>query len=355
MAYQFADSMDHYNTALLAALGVYELVGGTPLISSSYARFAQVGSLPNQGLFLPGNAGVRKNLKSNQATLIAFLSFGSAALPISGQQAVISFHDNGNPQVVLCVSPTGAIQFGNPFGSVFTPIGPSSALGVIAPAPTTAPNHGIEIRVVIDGTNGSVQCWLDGNMIIPLTSGLNTKTTANAYANQVQLGEMGGFLSANTYCDYLRVWDTTGSYQNAPVGYDCRKLTKLPTGVGALTGWTPNGAAANWQCVDDNPPDEDTTYVSSGGLNSDSYAMGSSGLSGVPSMVVVKSRVRKDAGTPTLQIGVRSGSSNGLAAAATIATTYGFIDACISVDPATGLPATAAASDAYQHLKFQAS
>jgi hypothetical protein len=354
MAYQFCDTFDHYNTAFLAALGMYENVGGSPLISSSYARFAAIGSLPNQGLFLPSTAGVRKTLKSNQATLIAFLSFGSAALPVTGQQAVITFWDSGSPQLVLCVSPTGALQFGNPFGLVFTPIGPATANGVIAPS--SVPNHGIEVQVTIDGSNGSVQCWLDGAVVIPLTTGLNTKTTGNAYANQVQLGEIGGFLGGNSYTDYLRVWDNTGSYQNAPIGYDVRKITKLPTGAGALTQWTPNGAAANWQCVDDVSPDGDTTYVSSASAgNFDSYAMPSSGLAGVPSMVVVKSYVRKDAGTPTLQIGVRSGSSNGLAAAVATATTYGFLDACISTDPATGSPPTASAADAYQHLKSQAS
>ncbi len=178
--------------------------------------------------------------------------------------------------------------------------------------------HGIEIQVTFSASSGSVQVWLDGAVVIPLTSGLNTINSGNAYANQIKIGYCYG-TSADIYCDYLRVWDNTGSYQNAAVGYDVRKITKLPSGAGALTQWTPNGAASNFQCVDDNSPDGDTTYVSSSGTNYDAYAMGTSGLSGVPSQVVAKSYVRKDdANTRTLQIGVRSGSSNGLGSAYTM-------------------------------------
>jgi hypothetical protein len=71
-------------------------------------------------------------------------------------------------------------------------------------------------------------------------------------------------------------------------------------------------------------------------------------------MVVAKSYARKDDGASrSLQNGVRSSGANGLGTAAPIATTYGWVDSCISVDPNTGSPATAAASDAYQHLKFE--
>ena len=58
MAYQFTDSFDHYNTAFLNALGMYEAVNGTATISSAYARFPAVGSYPNQGVYISGGAGV---------------------------------------------------------------------------------------------------------------------------------------------------------------------------------------------------------------------------------------------------------------------------------------------------------
>ncbi len=354
--YQFTDSFDHYNTAFLNALSMYEAVNGTATISSAYARWPAVGSYPNQGVYISGsNSYLRKNLKSNQGTLIAFRTYGCAALPPSNPDFIIGFLDVGTLQCFLGVTPLGALQFyTQSFTGLATAIGPASANGLIAPS--SKPNHGIEIQVTFSASAGSVECYLDGALVIALTGSLNTIKSANAYANQVQIGSGGsGFSPTNgDYCDYLRVWDSTGSYQNVPVGYDVRKLTKLPQGAGDYTQWTANGAASDWQCVDDASPDGDSTYVSSAGLNYDSYAMGTSGLSGVPSQVVVKSYVRKDDGaTRTLQTGVRSGSSNGLGSAATMGSTYAWVDGCISVDPATGSPPTAAAADAFQHLKYE--
>jgi hypothetical protein len=346
MAYQFADTFDHYNTAFLTGLGLYELVNGSPVISSAYARFPAVGSYPNQGIYLNAGAGlVRKNLKSNQANLIAFFSLG-CALPGSNYCTLISFYDNGTLQCSLDVTSTGALAFYRA-GTLLV----SSSAGLIQS--TSVPAHGIEVQIVFHGSAGTVQCWLDGVQVIPLTTGLNTIQSANAYANQVGLGYAYGTGCA-IYSDYLRVWDNTGSYQNAPLGLDRRKLTKLPASAGDLTQWTPNGAASNWQCCDDASPDADTTYVSSNGNNYDSYGMGTSGLGLAPSMVVAKSCVRKDdANSRSIQIGVRSSGTNGLGAAFSVGTSYAITDACISVDPATGVPPTAAAADAFQHVKYE--
>lgn len=350
---QFTDSFDHYNTAFLQAQSMYENVSGSPVISTAYARFPAIGSFPNYGVSIPANGFLRKNLKSNQPTLIAFLSFGVASLPASNTAGLGIFVDNGVGQIGAGVTPSGAIQFRNGDNAVLA----TSAPGLVAPSPTSKPNHGLEIQVTISNASGSVLAYLDGALVISLTSG-DTQNSANAYANQFQVGVASGNLgfagSTGIYCDYVRVWDITGSYQNAPVGFDVRKLAKLAVGAGDLTQWTANGAGANYLCTNEASPDGDTTYVSSTSTNYDSYAMGTSGLTGVPSQVVVKSYARKDDGaTRSLQIGVRSSSANGLGTSFTLGTTYTWVDACISVDPATGFPPTAAAADAFQHLKFE--
>jgi len=38
--------------------------------------------------------------------------------------------------------------------------------------------------------------------------------------------------------------------------------TGYPNGVGDRTEATPNGAAANWDCCDETPPDDETTFIS---------------------------------------------------------------------------------------------
>jgi hypothetical protein len=354
LSYQFCDSFDHYNTALISTM--YDFVNGSPLISSAYARYPAIGSYPNQGISVPTGSVIRKNLKSNQSTLIAFMSFGVAGLP-AGTQIILPFWDAGILQCFLGLTSTGALQFCTQvptFGTVA--IGPSSALGLISPS--TKPVYGIEVLVTFAGSGGgSVQCYLDGALVIALTAGLTTIKSANAYANQIGINAPGGAGYNNglsIYSDYLRVWDTTGSYQNAILGKDVRKLTKLPQGVGDLTQWTPNGAASNWQCVNENPPDGDTSYVSSAGNLYDSYGMGSAGLVANPTMVVAKSYARKDDGaTRDLELGVRSVGVNGLGSPAVMSSSYAFYDSCISTDPATGTPPLAAAADLFQHVKYE--
>jgi hypothetical protein len=85
-----------------------------------------------------------------------------------------------------------------------------------------------------------------------------------------------------------------------------RKLTKLSVGAGDLAGFTPNGAVANWQCVKDNPPDGDTTYVSSTAVaTQDSYGMGNALLSAAPTMVLARAFARQDDSGRSLDVGVR--------------------------------------------------
>ena len=68
-------------------------------------------------------------------------------------------------------------------------------------------------------------------------SAVNTAFSGDAYANQLQVNDSGSG-NPGAYFDDVRVWDSTGSTQNAPIGAsleDSRLITKLPSGAGALT------------------------------------------------------------------------------------------------------------------------
>ena len=348
MGYQFADGFDNYDTTAIRAAEMWETVSGSPTISSSYARFPAVGSYPNQGVKLASGGGyIRKNLNSNQGNLIAFMSYGGA-LPASGTLSFLQFQNAGVAQCSLGVTSAGALVFYQSNGAGGGILLASSSPGLLST--TTVPSHGIEIQVTFSATIGRVQVWLDGTVVIPLTTGLNTIAAfGSAYANQVKVGYCYG-TGADVYTDYVRVWDNTGSYQNSPLGYDCRKLTKLPTGAGHYSNWTPL-AGSNYQNVNDNPPDADTSYNSSTtGATVDSYAMGAASLT-IPSMVVAIARIRKDdTATRTAQVGIRSvGGNDSISANVHAAgSTYAFISDCISLDPDTSLPPTGAAADAFQ-------
>jgi hypothetical protein len=349
--YQFCDSFDNYNTATK----MYDTVQGTPAYSSAYARFAPPAGLPGQGIQFSGNTWVRKNLGVNiTASAIPKIAvyFGNG-LGGNGTRGnpFFSVLDNGSPQWSLIVFQNGAVGIltgSYTGGTVIYQTGPGVVMA------NSYPSFECSIPV---GASVTAQVWMNGAQIIN-ASGINTQSTANAYFNQVAIGDLdnSGLGGSRFYMDDFRVWDSTGGTQNAALGTDSRMVTKLASGAGAFTQWTPNGAAANWQCVDDDPPDDDTSYVSGATIGlQDSYAVPSAGFTAAPAMVVARFRMRKDDGaTRSVEIGASQGATAGVAGGIlTIGSTYAFIDCCIADDPATILPWTAAGADTAQPYKYE--
>lgn len=339
-AYQFADGFDNYNNASL----MYELVIGTDSISSSYARFPPPSGLTSQGIrFNQNGALIRKNMRSNQAVFIikVAVNFQNLGAATSGNGFLLA-SDAGTTQWFLTVSTSGALGIWSN-GSYRYLTGP----GIIA----TNIWYGIEVEATVSSLFGAVNVWVNGAQVMAVT-GICTQASSNIYANQVAIGDL--FTEGvNFYADDFRVWDGTGSTQNAPLGTDSRLLTSLADGAGAYAQFTPNGASANWQCEDDNPPDGDTTYVSgaTSGLR-DAYTMANPGLTEAPVMVVARSYVRKDDGaTRSLEIGVDSSGTVGVGSSFVLSSSYAFIDSCIALDPHTSAAWTAAAANAAQHYK----
>jgi hypothetical protein len=342
MAYQFCDPFDNYNNASL----LYELVSATVLYSSAYARFSPPAGLPGQGIKCnTGGSGIFKNMQSNQATFIIKVAVNFPSLGSHVINPFLGVLDSSGYQWTLCVTPAGNLLVitGNT-GATQVETGP----GVIA----TNAWYGIEIEVTVSSSVGTAQAWVNGAEVIN-ASGIVTQNDANAFGNRVSLGDLNDNGLAGVMFDDFRVWDNTGSTQNAPLGTDSRMFTKLPSGAGANTNFTPNGAAANWQCTDDNPPDGDTTYVSgaASGLI-DSYALPAIGMTAAPVMVVARSYARKDDGaTRSLEVGVSSSGTDGYGSSVAVGSTYAFIDGCIALDPHTTAAWTAAGADAAQVSK----
>jgi len=343
MAVQFADLSDICTTPSL----IYEDVVNTPVISSSYLRFAPPAGCPGAGIYFPGGAYVRKNMVSNQATLIVrcavyFTSLGGIA---SVGAPFITLWDNGTAQCSLAVYQNGSIAIWNGAyysGNPIATTGPSMV--------TSAGWYGIEAEITV-GSAGSANVWLNGVQQITAT-GINTQQSAHAYANQVSVGDVQNNI-AGMRADDWRVWDNSGSTQNAPTGTDGRLIAKVASGAGAFAQFTPNGAAANWQCTDEVPPNGGTTYVSgaTSGLV-DAYAMPAAAFTAAPLMVVAVSYASKnDGGTRSLEIGVDSGGTQGYGPSTAVGSTYAYIQTCIALDPNTGAAWTAAAADAAQHCK----
>jgi hypothetical protein len=112
----------------------------------------------------------------------------------------------------------------------------------------------LEFKAFIDNTSGSVHVQLNGSLDINVF-GVDTQNGTDAFVNEFVLEGLSGFTI--TY-DHLYCCDTSGSRLN-----DFLNLIEIesmkPNAEGTNTAWTPS-AGDNWENVDDNPPDDDTTY-----------------------------------------------------------------------------------------------
>lgn len=344
MAYQFADGFDNYGNAFVMVAGYpWDVAaGGNEVTSTADFRFTPPGSLPGGCVSMTGSGNIlRKNMSGNIVTLIVGVGFKLLTLPAASTE-IIGFWDNGTEQCSLVVNSLGALQFfrGNGVG---TPIGTPSANGTVV---ANAWN-GVAVQVTFNGTTGAVQAYLNGAVSALFNStGLNNITTANAYANQVSLG--GNVASSPTirYDDFY-CFDTTGAAPNALLGGDARVLTKMSSGAGTYTNWTPTGFAANWQNASSTPPNIADFNANNTATTKDSYTTQVAGLGVAPYFVTVRaSLTRDDAGPHTPSLFVRSGASDsaGIVTPA-LTSSYVFYDAVIQNDPATGSPWTASGAD----------
>ena len=348
MAYQFADGFDNYGNSYTFTSGYpWSSTNGAAVTSTSDYRFAPPGSLPGGCVGLTYNGGgvtaLRQNLSSNLGTVIVGFGIKVPSLPASGVWDICSLWDSGTMQCSLTLSSGGALQFyrGNAGG---TAIGTASPNGTISASGW----YGLAMQITVaTGTAGSVQLYINGSSTATLNiTGLNTSNDGNNYCNQVGLGSIVNATPAIKYDDFY-CFDTTGSFLNALLGGDARILTKMPSGAGNYTNWTPTGLASNYQNAAVQPPSTSDYNANNTATTKDSYAMQSASLGVAPYFVLARASMeRDDAGTHTPSLFVRSGStdSSGVVTPA-LTSSYLFYDAVFQNDPATGSPWTGSGAD----------
>lgn len=340
------DGFDDYN----ATGERWDVASGTIQYSSAYARFSAAPNCQAQAVRFPtGGGGFKtKNYTSNVNAPIVSCAFLFEGLPNAGSQDFLAFLDGGSYQVSLALNANGSIEVwrGGAF-ALGTKIA-SSAPGVVVPNTW----YFLDFVPTI-GSSATVNVYLStpaGGAALISASGVNTQNTANAYANQVSIGYVNGGAAGVTAIrfDDFHAHDAGGSAPTTALGEGTRIFTKMPSGAGYATTWTPNGAAANWQCVDEVPPDGDTTYVSAASFPlTEGYAIGAAGFTGTVNGVVRLSYIRKDdAGAHTFSNGVRSSTTNGLSTAVAVNSTYSWVQSFFATDPATSSAWTATGADA---------
>lgn len=187
----------------------------------------------------------------------------------------------------------------------------------------------IEIKLFVNvGTpaSGTVEVQLNGVSEIASTAGNFGSTLPDRFSG---LG-----LNGNTDFDDIYAVDTTGSTNNTFLG-DCRVATVMPTGAGAHTDFQPNGAASNYQCVDETTPNDDTDYVSDANPGDiDTYDFtaidGGATVFGVQNNLYAR---KDDANTRQIASVVRQSSTDYVGATKTLSSSYLYYSQLYDQDP----------------------
>jgi len=241
---EFMDGFDHYNN------------------STNLQRKWNAGSVGITGT-QTGRFGVGRAIQMWSVNGVNWITLSSVATRVMGFAFQMSgtytnwyfaqFRDSGTVQCGLQIDSSGHIM-------VMTGGSVNGSTTLATSTNTLAANtwYYIEFKVTI-GSSGSYQVNVGGVNWVSGTG--NTQITANATTNEVAFYQNS---SVQLAYDDLYILNTSGSVNNNFLG-DSRIYTSLPSGDDAsFKQWTPSAGTNHYANVSDNPPDDDTSYNSSG-------------------------------------------------------------------------------------------
>jgi hypothetical protein len=332
----FGDSYDHYTDLTTK----YNTVGSAQAIVAGAGRYGT-----SAVRFSSGNGRVLKGVAPGSATAGAFLSMAQSFAGSSGDNfGFANLWDGvtGRGHVVFARNSDGAISAWRQTSNeaplqVFA--GPSVLLGTTPPGLLHPSRYeSVELFVKVHASSGSVRVRINGQEVLTLT-GINTK---NPTGGSTWSGWYVGLeLSAGTLdVDDLMLYDDFSSGDGVTdfLG-DLTAECLVVTGVGASSQWTRNTGATNVSCVDETPPDGDTTYVEDGTVGHvDTYTLPplTRLTDGIRAVQVVLTAKKSGAGTRALAGVLRRSGTNHLGADAYLGTTYDVKTTTLTTDPAGG-------------------
>lgn len=308
MAVVFIEGFDHYDPNASSTLkGWSATANGSVQTGRFGGQACRVGT---------GSPRMSKTLPSSYSTFIAGFAFRTTG--IGSSTDVYYLRSSTTATLRVSQDASGHIVIKNSGGTT------------IATGTTPLVNSVwcyIEVKLVV-GTSGTVEVHLNGVSEIASTVG-------NFGTSNIDNIGIAGIGSQSTDFDDMYGADTTGSVANTFLG-DTRVSTLVPTGAGAHTQFTPNGAANNWDCVDDGTSsDGDSTYVSDATVGDiDTYAC--SDVDGGATVYGVQTNhfARKDdAATRQIAPVVRQGSTDYVGSTVTLASTYTYYSQLYAQDP----------------------
>jgi hypothetical protein len=304
MALLFIDGFDWFpNNATDEVSGKWQM-GGT---ASRYDRVTNTRNSHGAAIRLESGVDMQRAMGSNLTTIYAAFAFRYETV-LSSNEEMIEFVDSSTTQCFLRLNTGGSFEF----------MRSATVLGTGSLGTNINTWYHLAMKVVIDNTVGSFELRINGGATPDINvSGVDTQSSVNAYANNI---EMSGSPHLFSYDDMVLA-DDTGS--QAFLGdYDI--YTIHPDGAGASAQFTPS-AGSNWQNVDENPNDGDTTYnESSTAGHKDRFTMGDVPAdTGTIYGVQVSAFAKKtDVGTREIKTVAFDGTTEGSGATYALSTTY---------------------------------
>lgn len=244
----FIDGFDHYATAQIDEK--YENTSGSPAIGAG-------GRWGNNNLDLYWTYMVEKRFPKKKSSTI-YVGFGfKSAVTLHAPDAsnpLFRFKDeDGTTQVSIYGDASDYLRAYQ--GATLTTL--------YGTADTVYPINQwvyIEVKIVVDNSAGIVQIKMNEQTILNAT-GLDTKVGTD-YIGRVQL--WGGYYQKNIDYDDFYI-DDSQFHGN------CRVRTFLPDSDSPThTDFVRSGGSNDYECVDENPPNDDTDYISADALGAKS-------------------------------------------------------------------------------------
>jgi hypothetical protein len=194
-----------------------------------------------------GYGNVRRTLDA-QATWGVGFAYRISSVA-AAQRDLFAVRDGGSLQVDFVLNTDGTI----------TATRNGTALGTTTLAISSAAYYFLEFKVTIHASAGAVKVRINNAVALNLT-GINTKATANATANELVFGyvRLANAVGAVQDLDDLHIYDGQAGAITDCIG-DCR-IDALHPVADVVSDFTPSAGVTNYPNVDDSTPDGDSTY-----------------------------------------------------------------------------------------------
>ncbi len=203
----------------------------------------------------------------------------------------------------------------------------------------------LELKFTVS-SSGSITIKVNGNQLYSGNLNLTGQTTAGQPGfDAIQFFSGSPPITLEIADIYFA--DTSGTYNNDFFGVlEVRSM--VPNATGNYAQWTPNGAANNFDCVDEATPDGDTTYVQTAtASNIDTYNFADPSILGSILGVQHVFYARNEVGNSNMAALTRSSATDYEATTFTVNTgTYSYYISVAEKHPDTSVWSSTSLSDA---------